>query len=199
MTQQSVKFAQERLATWNWYKNSVFFFFFKQSQSQSKPCNKSTELQVVTVLHCNILKLPRTKLLSAGQSHLRKAERSAASSELYVHTHGHRDHSSAGRRDVYSNSYTCVQAHTNIANCICWIVPAKAFLQERRGHKIVKAKKTAQHSPLGMGVWRTGSLQVRFFLGSDDFMVETGEVKADSGNFSQREIEINNIIPGKKG
>lgn len=50
-----------------------------------------------------------------------------------------------------------------------------------------------------MGVWRTGSLQVRFFLGSDDFMVETGEVKADSGNFSQREIEINNIIPGKKG
>lgn len=174
------------------------FFFFKQNQSQSKPRNRSTELQVVAVLRCNILKLPRTTLLSAGRSHLRKAEICPAAGSS-VHTELQRS-VLLGRQEQGATRVCTYRAK-------CTRLFIKWYHQTLQQEKAVVAnmskqgnRKSRQCSSSGKGVWKMGSLQTGIFLAL--MILWWRQVKRNLSRVTlarESEIEINSIIPGKKG
>lgn len=150
MTQQFVKSAQERLATWNWCKNSAFF-----NKSRANQNHIANPLNFRFLPHCvatfwNFPEqsfCPQDRAICANQ----KYPLLLTQWILCTYTQLQRPFL-LSRQEQYlpEHLHICMQPHTNVTNCmhICvyWIAPAKASVKESCGHELMKAKKQNKYA-----------------------------------------------------
>ena len=204
MTQQFVKCAQESLATWNWCKNSAFF-----NKPRANQNHETNPLNFRLLPHCvatfwNFPEpscRPQDRAICANQKHPLLLTQWI----LCTYTQPRRPFL-LSRQGLHLLEHLHVQPHTNIANCMCTGLlngTSKSFNKRKLWSWTRQSKETKQICSVALrwrGYGERGACRLlrcwalmTLWWRQVKWNLTRVTLARDS------EIEINNIIPGKKG